>query len=118
MSEAITTDLERLRDGLQKAADFIEHNPKQFDFGTVEVPHTCGTPGCALGWVHHFSGIKGKPSSIGEELIEASYLSAEFGSDSDFYGKLDTLVRTGDWRHKPDICAQALRLYAEELAND
>lgn len=119
-AETVSTDLvvsrvQLLRDGLLKAADHIETHPDQFDFGTIEVPHTCGSPGCALGWVHHFSGIKGKPSSFGEELIEASNLSAEFGHDGDFYAKLDELLGDDNWRLKPGRCAEALRLYAGEL---
>ena len=47
-----------VREAILAAADHIETYPKKFSFASVEVPsrRSCGTPGCALGWIGHFAG--------------------------------------------------------------
>lgn len=112
--EAQTTEGITIRDAILKAADHIEQNPKDFNFGTVTVPHTCGSPGCALGWIHHFAGIKGHMTAIGEELIEATLLDPMLEHDCDFYDRMDEVAKADSWRYRPAECASALRTYAEK----
>ena len=96
-NSTLTTD-ERLKLGILKAADFIDAHPKQFDFGTVEVPHTCDSPGCALGWIHFFSKIEGVYCKNGESVIEAEYLFGDGVWDQTFYNRMTELVGTPRWR--------------------
>ena len=107
----------QLKAGILKAADFIEANPNQFDFGETDVPHTCDSPGCALGWIHHFSGIKGV--AYGRQLIQyvidAEHLFGHGVSDQDFYDRMTELVGTAKWRDEAALCAKGLRLYAEKF---
>jgi hypothetical protein len=96
-----------------KAADFIEANPKLFDFGETDVPHTCKSPGCALGWIHHFSKIKGTKYGPKSYVIEAANLFNI--SDGVFYERMDSFPDSYRWKDEPAICAAMLRLYAERF---
>jgi len=99
-----------MRDAILAAADHIERKPFSYDFGSVDIPAApgCGTPGCALGWIHTFSHIQG----IGKlrDTIDAGIL---FGiSDSVFYTRMTNFSE--DWRSSAKEAAYALRQYANQ----
>ena len=47
-----------IRQAILRAADHIESHPELYEFHRNEVP-ACGTPGCMLGWIGYFLGVKG-----------------------------------------------------------
>lgn len=104
----------KLRTAILKAAKHIETHPKLFDFGTIEIPHTCKTPGCALGWMHYFSKVGGIPGADGD-VIEASHFTGLSG-DQDFYSRVDDLYGGCGWRYDAAECGLALRLFADDFA--
>jgi hypothetical protein len=103
-----------IRQAILSAADHIEARPEDFDFGTGEVPRSCGTPGCALGWIGFYVGGYKDYAAVSEGV---------FGMDRiEFYQRLTNLERGdsdknwsyGDWTHGAVACARALRLYADK----
>jgi len=100
---------------IMRAADHIENHPNEFNFSSVWIPGTddersCGTPGCALGWIGHFAGVKGlseieMPWRLG---FDGLWLDAV----RNFYARMDALNRR--WRRDSIACSGALRLYAEK----
>jgi len=102
-------------DAIMKAADQIETNPETFSFSATRIPgKDCGTPGCALGWIGHFSGGNRKLSflSVPPQLGLDGY-----DGDGDFYYRMKVLCRGGDssaWKFSASKCAETLRLYAEK----
>ena len=99
----------KIYDAIMKAADHIERHPNDFYYQSNLVPYSCGTPGCALGWIGHFLGLRG---SVHTEVLPAIGLRDLL----DFsMSRMDELVPVfSDWRHDPPECARALRLYAEK----
>lgn len=97
-----------IRTAILKAADWIEKNPEQFAFTAIRVPE-CGTPGCALGWISHFYGVKARSYDYGRDVFEPLGISY----DTDFYRRVDSLVASG-WTRNPSLCAQGMRLYADK----
>ena len=103
-----------IRQAILKAADSIEKNPNLFSFGSVVLPSlkSCGTPGCALGWIGHYLGI-----AEGDEFFQriADRLNVKwcFHSDNEFYPRMTELAGSC-WRDNASNCAKALRLYADK----
>lgn len=91
-------------EAIMKAADHIEKNPGDFDFGNFRVPG-CGTPGCALGWIGVYAGI-GAGASV-HHVVEKQLLR-----NGDFYENMRGLIG-GGWHDDAKQCARGLRLYAE-----
>lgn len=98
-----------MREAILKAADQIAATPHLFDFHTVERPDlSCGTPGCALGWIGFFAGIKPEPT-----IVTAT--SEALGIDSmEFYERMDSCCDSEDWLDDPALCAAGLRAYADK----
>jgi len=99
-----------MRDAILKAADQIESSPSTFDFHTVDRPDlSCGTPGCALGWIGFFANVK-----TSDRMSFVSATAAALGVDSMyFYERLDQCCDSEDWMNDPALCAKALRAYAD-----
>lgn len=105
-----------IRTAILRSADHIEANPDLWDFGYSEIPPTCESPGCALGWIHFFSGQVGF-----HDQIEASYikgLNCPEG-DSQFYARMKALCPEDDrWmgrdEHSCRLAVAALRAYADK----
>lgn len=102
-------------DAIMKAADRIETHPKSFDFYSCDMPHPCGTPGCAIGWIAYYAGAKSM----------AYFVSTQF-PDGHFYVAMDSLVGEsprdqvgervtwGPWTKDAKLCALGMRLFAEK----
>ena len=106
---SVATEPLSMHAALCAAADHIERDPSDYCFDKIDIPK-CGTPGCALGWIHTFSGIAG----IGPRMttVDAGPL---FGiEDEEFYHRLDHLVESAKWRDDAKLCATALRMYADQ----
>ncbi len=103
-------------DAIMKAADQIQHFPKLFDFGSTERPD-CGTPGCALGWVATFLGLKKVwwDTEVFYKLlgIDKGGMTGN-GGDDEFYARMDAFSGSAGWRFDANTCAATLRLYAEK----
>lgn len=113
MTEVHRTEDHVLKVATIKAADFIETHPKLFEFMESDVPRTCRSPGCALGWIHYFSKVKGEKYAPKAYSIDARNL---FGIDDDvFYDQMDSLPGSDLWRYGAAACAATLRLYAEKF---
>jgi hypothetical protein len=102
-----------IRDAILKAADHIERHPGDFDFGSAMVPHTCGSPGCALGWLGHFIGgcttyrhVCDRVFGIDEYKFYERLTEAEMGPKPDW--------SYGTWHRDAGVCARVLRLYADK----
>lgn len=94
-------------DAIMKAADHIERYPKNFNFFRTSIPADCGTPGCALGWVMHFSGARWRPNCDAIDGVAA------VGVDSTmFYQRMSEISR--EWADTAQHCVSTLRLYAEK----
>lgn len=103
-------------DAMMKAADHIERNPRLFNFDMCSIPGDCGTPGCALGWIGYFAGIKNDDEKeigavaghvSGGCRIEESLLRI---SQRQFYERMDEF--NSWWNMSARKCAHAMRLYA------
>jgi hypothetical protein len=100
-----------------QVADFIAANPELYQFAESEIPRTCRSPGCVIGWLHHFSKMPGEGTPAGLEMIEAYNVLGI--SDTEFYNRMEQicLERLGKrvlWMHKAEACATVMRAYAEE----
>jgi hypothetical protein len=103
-----------IRDAILQAADHIEGNPTDFYFSATDVPDNCGTPGCALGWIGFFAGVRrGSPYyTVCDQLgLPVAPVSLEDG-DRSFYDRMHSVSE--DWVNDPLECARALRLYADK----
>ncbi len=96
-----------IREAILKAADHIQANPGEFDFQASYVPD-CGTPGCALGWIGYFAGMK--RGVTGNYQVSSTVFG--FGSP-DFYDRITELTSNA-WHTSTTNCAHALRLYADK----
>ena len=119
---------------IMKAADQIEWFPKDFRFSETCIP-ACGSPGCALGWIGAFLGVRNDGYNRGEtnppffvaarqiipeELTTTGGITTYGRPDRVFYTRMDELdelngtppARFNDWRHNAAECARCLRLYA------
>jgi hypothetical protein len=98
-----------IRQAVLKAADHIERNPHLYEFYRNEVPE-CGTPGCMLGWIGHFLGVKG---SVGYEVCPAMGLGE--GQDGFIRNGIHELAveeskRTNQWANYAGDAKTAARL--------
>ena len=101
---------------IMKAADHIEQHPELFNFDNVRIPE-CGTPGCALGWIGHFLGIR-----IGEVINRvASHPNLRAApipvDELVFYQRMDGIERKAsgvNWMINPVACARYMRVYADK----
>ncbi len=100
-----------IRQAILKAANHIESNPERFDYGSCGIPEheTCGTPGCAVGWVAFFAGQKECNEPM--NAICARTLGIDFWNT--FIRRMDTLDDQS-WRFTASQCAKHLRLYADK----
>lgn len=98
---------------IMRAADSIEGNPRLFDFDSILLPdHECGTPGCALGWVSLYLGLRRSDNNY-------EYDPLALGSESKFYRRMNVLCGDSyDWMDNAITCARTLRLYAEKYHGD
>lgn len=100
------------------AADHIERNPQDFNFGAIYIPHGCGSPGCALGWVGFHLGITNDTIDASDGWLDRIQLTAHrLGCDSEykphmFYSRMDALCGSSNWQRNASLCAATLRLYA------
>lgn len=109
-----------IRQAILAAADHIEGNPADFNFFKIDVPDSCGTPGCALGWIGHF--LRVKPAyrvAITMDVARAMGFPPqetlpEYGDTTVFYDRMD-VVSDGIWRLDFAKCAAALRAYADKF---
>ena len=119
-----------IRDAILKAADHIERNPCSFDFWNNRIPKHCGSPGCVLGWIGFFAGLKDDIGSA--QLAVTSYLNT---NPQIFYSDLHDLVGDSNaerglpgntergflakhglergWKTNPSLAVEALRKYAD-----
>lgn len=110
---------------IMMAADHIEQHPESWNYFRCTVP-SCGTEGCALGWIGYFAGMSGEISGVAkamglshpkyrewqfydriQEIVGAPSLSEigwGFGVDEQFF------LRTAS---TPEI-ARVLRIYAKK----
>lgn len=106
-----------IREAILKAADHIERNPKAFNFQSIYVPDTdCGTPGCALGWIGHYLGMResgANSAPLSEFSVPPALGLGTFTvGNREFYGRMDDLAE--GWRYDASLCATGLRLYADK----
>ena len=106
-------------EAIMLAASQIEGNPEKFDFMATEVPSTCRTPGCALGWIGHYLGMGSRTEYISHRHVPEK-LGIQSPNPDDphsgavaFYRILDGFGESG-WRHSAAICAATLRKYAKK----
>lgn len=106
-----------LYNAIMKAADHIERHPNDFNFMQWCVPGSCGSPGCALGWIGFFAGLSGDAGSValamGMDPISAGHQSHR--ADMVFYGRMYALYpgeHCGSWKNL-NVLPTALRAYAE-----
>ena len=107
-------------EAIMLAANQIENNPAKFDFMATEVPTTCRTPGCALGWIGHYLGMGSRTAYVShrhvpEKLgIQPPNLDDPHSATGEFYAILDRLSGK-NWRWSATNCAAAMRAYANEF---
>lgn len=102
-----------IRQAILKAAEHIDRSPRDFYFLHTTVPHACGSPGCAIGWIAFFSGEK-------KQLHVDDALPGTLGITQDeFY---DRMTKCGggprygvdNWKDNSVLCAATLRRYADK----
>lgn len=102
-----------IREAILAAADHIERNPGEFDFHSLETPAglSCGTPGCAIGWISFFMGKRREMGHV--ESWRAPLVAMGVGAYGDdvFYRRMDAVLHSR-WHDNAADCAAALRLYA------
>lgn len=89
---------------------FVESNPEQFDFDSTDRPDSCGTPGCALGWIGFYADIK--PENY--ECIVDATARALGVSSGHFYSLMDRCADSREWIDSAESCAKGLRVYADK----
>ena len=101
-------------DAIMKAADQIEANPETFDFERCIPDPERGTAGCALGWICLFAGIERNCifPDIWDHTAVSDAMDLPEVPDPEFYCRMDNLA--DGWRWSADLCAHALRLYANK----
>jgi len=98
-------------EAIMKAANHIESNPNLFGFTVSTIPE-CGTPGCALGWIAFFSGMK-----VGRCVLETAAEALgfpekefEYHMGHPFYERMDDLVGESRWTESAELCAKGYLL--------
>jgi len=101
-----------IQTALLTTADLFETNPVRYGYGCTLVPD-CGTPGCAVGYVGFFMGLKAGTGC----WVDGDCASIIGVSHNVFIRRMDAFEGTlhyMDWRSNAADCAKALRLYADE----
>lgn len=104
-----------IREAILKAADHIERTPKDFEFMEERKP-SCGSPGCALGWIGCFLSVESDGSKYGYPNLVAIAMGIRSGErrpEGMFYERMNALSPPG-WKWDEQICATALREYADK----
>lgn len=105
---------------IMKAADQIEAHPEQFNFMSIDVPDGCGTPGCALGWITAFAGLRVRSCGGFDAAKVQLGLGQGYGAASMFYARMDACLswwdscRLKSWRGDAETCAKTMRRYAKK----
>lgn len=101
-----------IREAILRAADHIERNPGEFDFQRTYTPSApgCGTPGCALGWIGCFLGLKSDASTV--DVAVAMGITGRLVASWTFYDRMEEISR--DWHITAGVCAKTMRLYADK----
>lgn len=100
-----------MRDAILKAARQIEQTPEMFNFMSCGKPDlSCGTPGCALGWIGFFADIN--PQEYGGLISETA--TALGVKDYQFYERMDDCAADREWIDSAALCAKGLRAYADK----
>lgn len=113
-----------IRDAILAAADKIESEPRRFNFDSICIPGiTCGSPGCALGWIAAFHGDIGDTYSRSWNSSRmAGLLGLGSGGDNAFYSRMDRLEEEHfgidrhdkhEWMWTARRCAAVMRIYAD-----
>ena len=105
-----------IREAILKAADHIGRNPNEFQFWSITTPEHpgCGTPGCALGWIGTFCGLRHVgPIAVAQRALG---LVNENGWDHAkvFYDRMRAIPEARGWSDSAAVCSRALRLYADK----
>jgi hypothetical protein len=107
----------KIYNAIMRAADHIDRNPGDFQFTQGIVPHACGTPGCALGWVGHFLGTRQDTyhgvAEVDLELHTERWYG-HVGPTFAFYNRMEKISGGRKWMDRAEECARCLRLYAEK----
>ncbi|HEU4601787.1 MAG TPA: hypothetical protein VFS24_07455 [Steroidobacteraceae bacterium] len=98
-------------DVIMRAAAHIEQNPQLFDYHKIYVP-SCGTPGCALGWIGFFARAKDPLRTDGFTNVGYTAKSVLGCEASEFYLFMQDAVP--GWTKSAALCAKGMRLYAEK----
>lgn len=103
-----------LRQAILMAADLFDRMPGLFNFDRVSVP-SCGSPGCAIGWIEHFLGV---PSwqPIGSRMHGYQFYEriSNLTNSNIKYTPGGTVKNWGEWTKDAAMCARGLRLYADK----
>lgn len=108
----------RAREAILAAAAHIEAHPEQWDFMECGIPkeHTCGTPGCALGWIGFFLKYNDKGGEIDSiRNLDDVSLFMDSVYQTQFYDRMNRLSNASpgpDWTSDATKAANTLRLYA------
>jgi len=100
-----------IREAILKAADWIQRYPSDFKYMENEIPD-CGMPGCAIGWIGHFLGVKRRNGFDIDNVMKIMGLKYlhEFSRH-----RMDVLCGwESNWRNNADACAAGMRLYADK----
>jgi hypothetical protein len=112
-----------IRDAILKAADHIERHPSEFNFIIPSIPAGpgCGSPGCALGWIGSFAGMRGHYTDVAGKILGAEnpiafyeLLTEAEGVKRVAHCDPGTYWTHGQWWLNAPACAAALRLYADK----
>ena len=102
-------------EAIMLAVDHIERNPSAFNFMRFHLPsdHHCGTKGCAIGWIGHFSGMDFEKGAGDISRVHANVCEPALGvGHLEFYNRMNGLAE--GWKDSATICAATLRKYAEK----
>jgi len=102
-------------DAIMKAADTIEQHPDWYDFDKNTKPD-CGTPGCMLGWIGHYSGVELTASEAEFPGLYTNRTICAVGFD------YSDIITESNKHFGPDLrqtqcaadAAKAMRFYAEK----
>lgn len=93
-------------DAIMAAADHIEKNPAQFVFTKSDTPRSCGSPGCALGWIGYFGNLGRDSNEVARRLGLG---------EMHFYNWMGiSTLHEGFWTRDASVCATGLRRFAEK----
>ncbi len=106
-----------IREAILKAADHIERNPAAYCFSENDMP-TCGTPGCLMGWIGFYAGVK--PTSACYMGAVRKALGFDYGDIGAFVRSFNGNVSHERYMHLMDyqddarVGAEVLRMYADK----